>query len=255
MWSAEMTLISVVLAPVLYLVLSTFYGRATLVEIEIMKAGVAFRGKKETQIPWNQMSLVVARPLPGDAGFAVLSFGYKRAMANSIWAKPLLSPRKGNRRRDLCWRRMTVPTSVVERVATEIQQLRQTNDQVTPVTYSRPKKGFVAGLSAMLLGLYLLLHGAPLLVIASKIPRDPQPTPSIRQTQKPNLLLEQLQPIVRRYFHSETELRRAYLTVGYFLTILGGVLYIAGFIIPRRQDSSTTALGSPNWLTTPPPAL
>jgi hypothetical protein len=174
-------------------------------------------------IPWKRVMGWSLVPIPGQAGLRKLiiaySFGGRR---NRIWSMVLQYPDQS------------------QALKSELDLLRLGRIMTPPLveTYEPepPNKSVrIRGLVLLLLAMFCLLHGMPMLVgVALRSPEHRS-----NQSSASNLTpkeKEKLGRFVARYFSSPKDFRQFCLLTGGGLTALGAGLYVWGLITIRKDN-------------------
>ena len=90
-----------------------------------------------------------------------------------------------------------------------------------------------------MIGIFLLFHGLPLLVIGLEHTFGNPSDQSVGNgSERTNKLAEKLGPILVKHFHSVEEIRRFYTQAGSVVTLVGAFLYVGAFVGTRREKAN-----------------
>jgi hypothetical protein len=169
---------------------------------------------KCNRIPWKQVAAWRLEPLPHARGFSKLTLEYSLAKG-------------GKRPRE--WSMVLRQADQEQALLSELECFRQKGSNTSPVVRlnetapPRASNRRLRSMGAAALGVYLLLHGLPLLGVGLLPPdRNSHETHSSRFTSKETAKLKRF---VLQTFTSVEEFRRVMLAAGGGLTIMGAGLY------------------------------
>ena len=181
---------------------------------------------KCNRIPWKQVAAWRLEPLPHSPGFSKLTVEYSLAKG-------------GKRPRE--WSMVLRQADQEHALLSELEYFRQKGSTASPVVRlnepppPRASNRRLRSMGAAALGLYLLLHGLPLLGVGLLPPdRGSHETRSSQFTSKETAKLRRF---VLQTFASVEEFRRVMLAAAGGLTIMGAGLYFWGLFAPKRPDA------------------
>ena len=177
-------------------------------------------------IPWKQVAAWRLEPLSHSPGLSKLTVEYSLAKG-------------GKRPRE--WSMVLRQADQEHALLSELEYFRQKGSNTSPVVrldepaLPRASNRRPRSMVAAALGLYLLLHGLPLLGVGLLPPdRSSDETRSSRFSSRETAKLKRF---VLHNFASAEEFRRDMLAAGGGLTIMGAGLYFWGLSTPKRSDA------------------
>ena len=181
---------------------------------------------KCNRIPWKQVAELRLEPLPHAPGLSKLTVEYSLAKG-------------GKRPRE--WSMVLRQADQEHALLSELEYFRQKGSNTSPVVHlnepapTRASNRRLRSMGAAALGLYLLLHGLPLLGVGLLPPdRNSHETHSSQFTSKETAKLKRF---VLQTFASAEEFRRVMLAAGGGMTIIGAGLYFWGLSTPKRPGA------------------
>ena len=181
---------------------------------------------KCNRIPWKQVAAWRLEPLPHAPGLSKLTVEYSLAKG-------------GKRPRE--WSMVLRQADQEHALLSELEYFRQKGSNTSPVVRlnepgpPRASNRRLRSMGAAALGVYLLLHGLPLLGVGLLPPdRGSHETQSSRFTSKETAKLRRF---VLQTFASVEEFRRVILAADGGLTIMGAGLYFWGLSTPKRPEA------------------
>lgn len=204
-------------------------------KIEITPEGIRASSLKFAMVPWERVMFLAIKEMNGAPGLVTLRVQYSTKPLISFLQKPIFiqlgNKVPGNRRAGQWLQLPLADPRQVEPLRGELQRLRQAGKPVPILNEQRIPPFQIRWFYLVFLGLFLMLHGGPLLMIGL-LPPTQSDSPLSQREQR---MSEKLRPILTKHFHSRDELRRFYVKTGAVLLGAGATMCAAGFIIPARQ--------------------
>jgi hypothetical protein len=228
------------------------FRKGTRRRIEIDPAGIRTSSAKFGLLPWERVTSLRLEQMGGADDVALLRIEYMPKPSSSGWLKPIGLPvpdRAGaTRRKGSSLRFAVAHPRQSELVREELDRLRRSGIQAPALTTFKTPPSRVGWMWASVLGLYLILHGLPLLTFGMENrlekPADPSASHSTRKEAK---IAAKLVPILATHFRSIKELKRFCANVGAVLTAAGAALYGAGAIAlfaAERREKAARRMGN-----------
>ena len=209
-------------------------------KIRLEPTRISITPAKCNRIPWKQVGALRLEPLPHAPGFSKLTVEYSLAKG-------------GKRPRE--WSMVLRQPDQEHALLSELEYFRQKGSNTSPVVrLNEPappgaSNRRLRSVGAAALGVYLLLHGLPLLGVGLLPPdQGSHETRSSRFTSKETAKLRRF---VLQTFASVEEFRGVMLAAGGGLTIMGAGLYFWGLSTPKRpaalavRESAASADATP----------
>ncbi len=192
--------------------------------------GIQITHAKYGNIRWNWIKRWLLEPVPEHPQLAKLTVRYA-------------IDRKGKSQRH--WSIVLAHPDQTRALKSELDHLRERGIMSAPVieltepatSQQKPFRFRLRGIVQLALALYFFIHGIPILATGIS-----QPEGSQQQSSDSTLTEAQRQKQGRsmtRYFSSEKELRRFFLSKGATMTALGVLFYIWGMAVARKGRDST----------------
>jgi hypothetical protein len=231
-------LASVMCLPFALLACTTFQRRPSRQIMEMGSEGIKSLDGNPKVVPWERVGKLCLSKLPGVSGFSVFSIGYARAPGTSFLTKPIpglaRTPPNKRRSRDLTWMRLALLNpEQTQPMRNGLDLLRKDDPRIPELRVLRSTS--IAGLWLLVLAMYLLLHGMPLLGVG--LEKHHQRSNAVEEVApaREDKMATVVVPMLARHFRNEHQFRMFFIVTGASLTLAGIGTYAASFLVMRRD--------------------